>query len=138
MPITSCPHWPYPAPVHSRLWLLVWSQSLSEPIFLFSCSLVFFPALPFPKDPAFSCYAQSRATSVLSASSNVSGFIRSRAHVLIFLAVYGIHRAHLQHLISDGSIFFLFWAHVAYLMHDLQTSSPRYGLYSTFLVVSAV
>lgn len=48
---------PCSAPVDSRLWLLLWSHSISYFVFLFSCSLLFFPALlSFPKNPAFSWF----------------------------------------------------------------------------------
>lgn len=68
MPIMSCPPRPCPAPAPSRLWLLLWSHSISELISLLSCCLVFFPALSFLKNPASSWYASSRTASVLSCS----------------------------------------------------------------------
>ena len=51
----SCPQQPRSAPVDSRLWLLLWSQSISDSIFLFSCCLLFFPVLlSFSKNTVFS------------------------------------------------------------------------------------
>lgn len=54
------PRQPCSAPVDSCLWLLLCSQS-AYLFFLFSCCLLFSPALLFfPKNPSFSSCAQSR------------------------------------------------------------------------------
>lgn len=48
-------------------WLLLWSQSILDFVYLFSsCLLVFLMLLSFPENPAFPLCAQSRTTSVLS------------------------------------------------------------------------
>ena len=48
MSTISCPHQHSSAPGDSRLWLRLWTQSISYFIFLFSCCLLLFPALLSP------------------------------------------------------------------------------------------
>ena len=67
MATVSCPQQPCSAPVDTCLWLVLCSQFTSYLVFLFTSSLLFFPALlSFPKNPAFLRCAQSRTVSVLS------------------------------------------------------------------------
>lgn len=52
---TSRPQQPCPAPLDSGLWLCLWSQSILQLAFQFSCCLLFFPKLlSFPENAAFS------------------------------------------------------------------------------------
>ena len=77
------------------------------PLFLLPST---FPSIiVFLKEPCLltMCAKQENFSSVISASSNVSGLVCSRTHLFIFLVVQGVCRTLPKNHILNGSILFL-------------------------------
>ena len=110
MSTVSRPQQPSSAPVDSCLGLPLWSRSISYLVFLFSCCLLLFPKSisVFLKESCLLmiCPKWESLSFVIFASSDSSGFLYSRTHLFMFLAVERLRRALPQCHISDESIFF--------------------------------
>lgn len=73
---------------------------------LFLLPSVFPASLSFPKNlPSHDGPEVGQLRFCHLASGDVSGFLWSRTHLSAFLVVQGIHRAHLQPCVSNGSVF---------------------------------